>query len=217
MGLAVAEDLNGPWRRISDEAPVVPHGPPGSWDDFVTSNPAYLHHPNGQHWLYYKGWDLATRKAFNGNRKYGLAIAESLTGPYRKYHGNPIIDFSTIHPKVQCEDAYVWMEDGLFHVILRDMGFYNHEYGIIMHSENGIHWSEPEIAYLDAPSYFDEPMPGLDREGRFERPQLLMGPDGPTHLFCAYRGGKYRTSSGVVLALAPKAQAEEGGSGKRED
>lgn len=204
VGLAVADSLDGPWTRVSDEAPVVPHGPTPSWDDFVSSNPAFLQHPNGECWLYYKGWDAASAAAFNGNRKYGVAIAEQLEGPYKKHENNPIIDFSNIAPQVQCEDAYVWMEDGKFNIILRDMGFYNHEYGITMQSEDGINWSEPEIAFLDAPTYFDEKMPGLDREGRFERPQLLLGPNGPTHLFCAYRGGKYKTSSGVVLAIEPK-------------
>lgn len=204
VGLAIASDLNGPWTRVSDAGPVVPKGTVPSWDDFVTSNPAFLQHPNGQCWLYYKGWDAVTAAEFNGNRKYGIAISDTIEGPYTKHAANPIIDFSHIHPKVQCEDAYVWMQDGKFNIILRDMGFYNHEYGITMQSDDGISWSDPEIAFLDAPHYFDEELSGLDREGRFERPQLLLGPDGPTHLFCAYRGGKYKSSSGVVLAIDPE-------------
>ena len=204
VGLAIADDLNGPWTRVSDSAPIVPKGPSGAWDDLVTSNPAFLTHPNGQCWLYYKGWDKASTVHFNGNRKYGLTTADRIEGPYSKHPNNPIIDFSHIHPAVQCEDAYVWMEGETFNIILRDMGFYNHEYGITMQSKDGINWSEPEIAFLDAPHYIQEKQHGLDREGRFERPQLLMGPNGPTHLFCAFRGGKYKTSSGVVLALDKK-------------
>lgn len=200
VGLALADDLNGPWVRVG-EAPVVDTGPTPNWDDFCTSNPAFMQHPNGQCWLYYKAWDYDTFNRFNGNRKYGIAIADSIEGPYIKYEGNPVIDFSGIDERMQCEDGYFWHEDGEFHVILRDMGFYNHEYGLIMHSKDGIKWENPEISYKDAPTYFDEILPGLDREGRFERPQMLLKNGKPDYLFCAYRGGKYNTSSGVVLRI----------------
>ena len=200
VGMAIADSLDGPWERVGDE-PMVKAGAPGSWDDFVTSNPAFIQHEDGRYWLYYKGWDVKTFKAFNGNRRYGIAMSDNVTGPYEKYAGNPIVDFSHIDQRIQCEDAYVWREDGKYHMIVRDMGFYNHEYGLIMHSDDGIHWGEPEIAFKDAPSYFDEAMPDLDRQGRFERPQLLMKDGRPDYLFCAYRGGKYNTSSAVVLKI----------------
>lgn len=186
VGMAIADSLDGPWERVGDK-PIVGVGERGSWDDMVTSNPAFVQHEDGRFWLYYKGWDYASLP-YNGNRKYGIAMAESVTGPYTKFEANPVVDYSPIDKLVQCEDAYVWHEDGEYHMILRDMGFYNHEYGLIIHSKDGIEWSEPEIAYKDAPAYFDEAMPGLDREGRFERPQLLMKDGKPDYLFCAYRG-----------------------------
>lgn len=199
VGMAIADSLDGPWERVGDGL-AVNVGASGSWDDMVTSNPAFLQHEDGRFWLYYKGWDYATLP-FNGNRKYGIAIADQLTGPYVKIEDNPIIDYSHIDKLVQCEDAYVWREAGQYHMIVRDMGFFNHEYGLILHSKDGIHWSEPEIAYKDAPTYFEESMPGLDRQGRFERPQLLMKDGRPDYLFCAYRGGRYNTSSAVVLKI----------------
>lgn len=122
-------------------------------------------------------------------------------GPYVKYEGNPIIDYSNYGKQIQTEDAYVWYEDNKYKIILRDMGIFNNEYGLYIESEDGYDWSKPQISFLDAPSYFDEAMPGLTRQGRFERPQLLMKDGHPTHMFCAYRGGKYNTSSGVVLKL----------------
>lgn len=199
VGMAVADDLNGPWRRVGD-APLVQTSPRPAWDDLCTSNPTFLQHPNGEFWLYFKGWDWATLNS-GGNRKYGLAVSTSLEGPYRKFEQNPVISFVPYGPHMQCEDGYVWQEDGRFYIILRDMGFYNHEYGLLLESEDGIEWGRPEIAFLDAPSYFGENLPGLDREGRFERPQLLMRDGRPEYLFCAYRGGAYRTSSGAVLKV----------------
>ncbi|QBG46637.1 glycosyl hydrolase family 43 [Verrucomicrobia bacterium S94] len=199
VGMAVADSLDGPWERVGDR-PMVDVGAPGSWDDMVTSNPAFVQHEDGRYWLYYKGWDYATLPT-GGNRRYGVAMAEHLTGPYIKYEGNPVVDYSSIDIRVQCEDGFVWREDGRYHMILRDMGFYNHEYGLIIHSDDGINWSEPEIAYREAAHYFDEAPNGLDREGRFERPQLLMKDGKPEYLFCAFRGGKYNTSSAVVLKV----------------
>jgi hypothetical protein len=200
VGMAIATDLNGPWERVGI-TPVIQAGPEPSWDDFCTSNPAFVITPEGKYRIYFKGWDHKTHEAFHGNRKYGFAEADKLEGPYIKYHGNPVIDFSHIEEKMQCEDAYVWYEDGIYKIIMRDMGYYNHEYGLYMQSENGVEWGNPQIAYKEAPYYFNEALPGIDREGRFERPQLLMKYGKPQYLFGAYRGGKHRTSSGVVLKI----------------
>ena len=38
-----------------------------------------------------------------GNRKYGLAIAKSLQGPYIRYEGNPVVDFHSMGNNQQCE------------------------------------------------------------------------------------------------------------------
>ncbi|MDQ6423601.1 glycoside hydrolase family protein [Paenibacillus sp. LHD-117] len=200
VGMAVADSLDGPWARVGAE-PIIAVGAEPSWDDFCTSNPAFAVTPEGKYRIYYKAWDTATAMKFNGNRKYGYAESDSLTGPYTKFAHNPVIDFSSYGEQIQSEDAYVWYEDGRYKVIMRDMGLFNHEYGLYMESADGIDWGLASIAYLDAPSYFDEPMPDLDRQGRLERPQLLMRADRPDYLFCAYRGGKYRTSSAVVLKV----------------
>lgn len=200
VGMAISADLFGPWRRVGDE-PMIPVGPNPSWDDFCTSNPGFVETPEGKYRIYYKGWDRVTAARFNGNRKYGFAESGRLAGPYVKFAGNPVIDYSPYGEEIQCEDAYVWREDGKYKAIMRDMGFFNDEYGLYIESSDGIRWSEPSIAYKDAASYFDEAMPGLDREGRFERPQLLMRDGRPDYMFCAYRGGRYRTSSGVVLKI----------------
>jgi hypothetical protein len=186
------------------------------WDSLNSTNPALLQHPNGEFWLYYKAWnqddwefDLkqGTRPAtadvgLRTNRRYGLAKAKSITGPYQKFEGNPVVDLSIYGNNMQCEDAYVYMDaDGGFKMIMRDMGFYNHEYGLMFESADGVQWSEPGIAFLNSHAYFDEPPIGIDREGRFERPQLLMKDGEPVALYCAIVGGRYGTSSGAVLRI----------------
>jgi hypothetical protein len=215
-GVAVSDSLYGPWERF--DQPLVNAGSHESddWDSLVTSNPAFLQTPDGECRLYYKGWNrndwerdlsVGTRPgtADTGlltNRAYGLASAPSPLGPYVKYKGNPIINMRTQLPGAQTEDAYIWQEDGLYKMILRDMGFYNHEYGLYLESKDGLTWDKkPQIGYLNSQVYLPEPPNGLDREGRFERPQLLMKDGKPEYLFCAIVGGRYNTSSGAVLKI----------------
>jgi len=156
IGLAFSDSLNGPWKR--PDKPLLDVGEPGSWDDHCTTNPAFIQHPNGQYWLYYKSWNTkeyesSTDPLIRGNRKYGLAIADTLEGPYKKHPANPIIDFSPRGNNRQFEDAFVWLEKKKFKMIARDMGFYNHTNGIIMQCKDGLNWQDPQIAYYGADKY----------------------------------------------------------------
>jgi hypothetical protein len=206
IGLAISDSLNGPWQR--PDKPLLEAGEPGAWDDHCTTNPAFIKHPNGQYWLYYKSWntkeyETSTDPVVKGNRKYGLAIADKLEGPYIKYSGNPVIDFSNRPNNAQFEDAFVWRENNRFKMIARDMGIFNHENGIIMDSKDGIKWNEPEIAYYSADKYIQQPPPPsyLKKYGRFERPQILFIKDKPAYLFTTSQGGKYMTASSFIFKI----------------
>lgn len=206
IGLATAPSLNGPWTRT--DQPLLLPGETGAWDDHCTTNPSFIKHPNGQYWLYYKSWNTKEYDEgtgpIRGNRKYGLAIADKLEGPYHKHPANPLIDFSSRGDNKQLEDAFVWMEKRKFHMIARDMGVFNHENGIIMDSKDGIHWSEPNIAYYAANRYIQQPpAPShLKKYGRFERPQLLFRDGKPAYLFTTSQGGKYMTSSPFIFRIS---------------
>ncbi len=206
IGLATSASLYGPWQR--PDQPLLEAGPQGAWDDHCTSNPSFLKHPNGQYWLYYKSWNTEeyehpVNPAIRGNRKYGLAIADQLEGPYIKYSGNPIIDYSKFGNNRQLEDGNVFTENGKFYMLARDMGRFDHEVGIILESKDGIHWSEPKISYFGVAHYLQQPPapPNLSKYGRFERPQVLMQNGKPTHLFVTSQGGKYMTSSPFVFKI----------------
>jgi hypothetical protein len=209
IGLATSDSLNGPWNRL--DKPLLDAGLEGAWDDHCTSNPAFLKHPNGQYWLYYKSWNTDEYEhpvdpAIRGNRKYGLAIADKLEGPYVKYSGNPILDYSKLGNNRQLEDGNVFMENGRFYMLARDMGRFDHEVGIILESDDGIHWSEPKISYFGYSHYLSQPPApsNLKKYGRFERPQILMQNGHPTHLFVATQGGKYMTSTNFVFEIKKK-------------
>jgi len=203
IGLAVADSIFGPWKR--SETPILLPGETGAWDDHCTTNPAWVKGKDGKSWLYYKSWntkDYETAKgAIRGNRKYGLAFADQPDGPYEKYDHNPVIDFSSKGANRQFEDAFVWREGGRYKMIARDMGVFNHDVGLIMESQDGLHWSEPQIAYQALSHYVQEPpAPAhLKRYGRLERPMLLLGNERPTWLFGASQGGKYQTASAFIF------------------
>ena len=205
IGLATADSLAGPWRR--PDHPLLEPGEPGAWDDHCTTNPSFVRHPNGQYWLYYKSWNTHEYETgtppVRGNRKYGVAVADRLEGPYRKHPANPLIDFSGRGGNRQCEDAFVWHEDGKFRIVVRDMGVFNSEVGLYMESDDGLRWSEPKIAYRALREYVDQPPPPpqLNRYGRAERPQLLMRGGRPAYLFTASQGGRFMTASGFLFKI----------------
>lgn len=206
IGMAMADSLDGPWLR--PDKPLLEAGEAGAWDDHCTTNPAFIKHPNGQYWLYYKSWNTNEYEnpvdpLIRGNRKYGLAIADKLEGPYKKFSSNPIIDFSAKGNNRQFEDAFVWMENNKFKMLARDMGIFNHENGLFMESANGMNWTEPTIAYYEASHYINQPPapPHLKKYGRFERPQLLFQKGKATYLFTTTQGGKHMTASPFIFKL----------------
>ncbi|MCF3108147.1 glycoside hydrolase family protein [Niabella sp. CC-SYL272] len=205
IGLAVADTLDGPWERM--DHPLLEPGRKGSWDDHCTTNPSVIQHPDGRYWLYYKSWNTREYEtqtgAVRGNRKYGLAFSDQPEGPFKKYEGNPIVDFSKRGNNAQLEDAFIWQQGNTFYMIARDMGYYNHECGIILTSRNGMVWGKPKIAFYGAERYLQQPPapPHLKRYGRFERPQLLLQKGKPTHLFTTSQGGKYHTASSFIFKI----------------
>lgn len=205
IGLALADSPVGPWERPDE--PLLEPGPEGNWDDMLTTNPSFIKHPNGQYWLYYKSVNTkeytSQTGGVRGNRRYGLAISDKLTGPYLKSEENPVVDFSVLGDNKQFEDAYVWLEDEKFKMLGRDLGVFGMDYGLYLESADGKSWSEPEIAYQPLEKYIDQPPAPkhLNRYGRAERPQLLFQGGKPTYLYTASQGGKYETASSLVFKI----------------
>ena len=84
-------------------------------------------------------------------------MADKPEGPYKKYEGNPVIDFSYKGNNTQFEDAFVWLQKNKFNMIARDMGFFDQQSGLILQSKNGIKWDDPKIAYDAASKYIQQP------------------------------------------------------------
>jgi len=205
IGLAVADSLNGPWRSVTDR-PIIPFsGKPGSWNCLHASNPAFLRHPNGQYWVYYKGISDTAKPPL---RTIGLAIADELEGPYRDYPGNPLISY--VERGVDIEDPYAFHYSGRFYLIMEDrlgVARYNSgpyssrraggiRPGLLYESRDGIRWGQPKVAYWTSDHYFGGP------RVRMERPQILWKNGQPDHLFLAMQSGRYGLPSPAVLKIA---------------
>ncbi len=210
IGLAMADKIDGPFRRVG-EGPIFDVNPEKpAWDDYIVVNPALLKHPNGQFWLYYKAWDQhqefpesQRRKRRKGLRKLGLAVADRIEGPYRRHPQNPIVDFHRLG-QVWLEDPYVFMEGDKFYMIARDMYYYNTQVGLLFESDDGVHWSKPKVGYKRASEYFGHDVLRYKNE-RFERPQVLVRDGHPAYLYCAF-GNRRNYSTGVVFKVRPKSE-----------
>lgn len=88
-------------------------------------------------------------------------------------------------------------------MLARDMGVFGIDYGLYMDSDDGKHWSEPQIAYQPLNKYINLPQAPkhLNRYGRLERPQLLFQNGKATYLFTASQGGEYETASGFIFKI----------------
>lgn len=201
VGMAVADSPYGPWTRISDDKPLIDAGEEGEWDDLSTTNPAFVKTLDGKYRIYYKGINRREYEEFQANRRYGMAESDTLFGPYKKCDSNPVIDYSCYKYNVQSEDAYVWTQDGKYKIVMRDMGVFNHQYGLYVESDDGIKWTRPRIAYYGLGHYVDEKSDIPETQNRLERAQMLMKDGVPEYMFCAARGGKYNTSSPVVFKI----------------
>ena len=81
IGVATASSLYGPWKRM--DQPLLEAGEEGAWDDCNTTNPAFIIHPNGESWLYYKSWN----KKITGMSRAPSVPTGNMVSPLRKSAG----------------------------------------------------------------------------------------------------------------------------------
>lgn len=173
IGMAIADSPYGPWQRF--DKPIIDVSPDSmAWDSYCVVNPSLMKHPNGEYWLYYRAWDRRN----DDRRKTGVAMAKKLTGPYRKYEGNPVIDFP--ERGGQTEDPYFFYYRGKFHCLIRDMGNYDWLSGLYLQSDDGLHWGKYWRSHYQGSHYFP-----VSDKCRYERVQILWKDGNPQYLFNA--------------------------------
>lgn len=193
IGVAVADDPNGPWQRFAQ--PVLDVGAaPECFDALVTSNPSVTRGGDGQFYMIYKA--VGSGKMPKGGAVVcGVAVAQSPLGPFVK-HLAPLFQ-NPKHPW-SVEDAFVWYQAGMFYVLAKDFQGYftGHEKGSValFTSPDCIEWSlstEP-FAFGRSITWDDGRQEAVEAR---ERPQLLIENGIPTALYCAVAEDPARTSS----------------------
>jgi len=87
IGLAVSESPHGPWRKLGDNPILSPGKSKEAWDAVLVDDAHFIVR-NGNFWLYFKG---RNKQDNPHDSKWGLAIAQFPTGPYKKFKNNPIL------------------------------------------------------------------------------------------------------------------------------
>lgn len=181
IGIAIADSITGPWKRL--EAPIMPTRP-GRFDSFLTSNPAPCVHEDGSVLLIYK----ARRYEGNahGRMTIGVAGADHYAGPYRVLREGPVFP-----EHFHLEDPFVWKTEQGYELIAKDMdgNLCGEKHGgIHACSADGLDWKlmEKPRAYSRTIVWEDGSVRTM---GSFERPFLLFRQGRPTHLFAATADG----------------------------
>lgn len=205
IGLALSKSLDGPWKKVGKDGLIL--SPPEDTSIWCHStrcginNPAFLHHPDGRFFLYYKASQGRTKRM-------GVAIADKLEGPYL-HHREPLTKNEGI-----IEDGYAFRYGKKIYLVTTDNhGQIRRGGGLIWESEDGMDFLSPKMAF-DRLAFYHEG--GVLPEGfhrtkgaagdKFERPQVLMIDGKPSYIYLPSgtntSGGK--GSAGYVLRINPR-------------
>jgi hypothetical protein len=194
IGMAISNSVYGPWRKVGRDGMILqPPANPDYWNynpGNGVNNPAFLPHPNGGFFLYFKSHN-------RGIATMGLAIAENLDGPYVQ------LPVPITRNKTMIEDGYAFHYNGNFYLMTTDNhGIIQRGGGLLWSSNDGINFNAPVKAFHHIKEYL--PQKALPQNhsfhyggmvGKFERPQVLLDKDGhPAYLYAPsgtnIKGGK---------------------------
>ncbi len=113
--VATSPNLLGPWKRYEGN-PIVDTGKEGEWDHGLTAcailmkEGAYDIGPGGE--TYYMWYFAFGGRNFAGRGAIGLATADNPLGPWKKYEGNPVMEW----PEGGVYPGSVSKIDGKYHM-----------------------------------------------------------------------------------------------------
>ena len=187
IGVAVASNPNGPWRRF--DTPLIDAGSdPDAPDALMVSNPSVVQRPDGRYLMVYKAAAKKNPPPFGGPVVHLVAMAETPTGPFAK-RNVPV--FTVPGEKFPAEDPYIWIQDGGYWAIVKDMHGAFTDAGkalVLFQSSDGLDWglaANPLVSRIQ----INWEKSGVQPVHRLERPQLYLENGVPSVLFCAVRAG----------------------------
>ena len=185
IGMLVADDLDGPWRKLGEDGLVLAPSEEG-WNAGSrngVNNPALLRDEDGGYLLYFKSTD--TREGRGTHSVMGVATAPHLDARF-ELGVEPITNNET-----SIEDGYAFEWGGRVRLLTTDNhGILERGGGLLWSSEDGRDFDpQPQLAYHPIARYLSTGLPeGARRhygqaEPKLERPQLLLRGGAPAFLF----------------------------------
>ncbi|GAB3649887.1 hypothetical protein GCM10028791_16260 [Echinicola sediminis] len=183
IGVAVADNPNGPWRRF--DTPLIDVSPnEDALDALITSNPSITRGPDGRYLMVYKAVMKKKAGVWGGPVVHCVATSDSPTGPFKK-HDKPV--FQAEGHDFPAEDPFIWYQDGKYRAIVKDMHGAFTDAGralVLFDSSDGFEWKladDPLVSTLKI-DWAD----GTTQEvEHLERPQLYIEDGKPVVLLCA--------------------------------
>ena len=182
IGMALSKSPYGPWKKVGKGGKILDANNPEKWNYKSrngVANPAFLV-VNGHYYLYFK----STGK---DGLKYGLAIADSLKGPY------VITDDPVTSNKGTLEDGTVFLYDENIYLLTTDNHGKNTGIvggGTLWKSEDGKAFNKEDarIGYNRLPTYYKnydakKVVKIYGPDPKLERPKILMINNKPAYLY----------------------------------
>lgn len=172
IGVAVADDPNGPWKRF--DHPIIDVSYDSTAHDAqMISNPSVTQMPDGRYLMVYKAVAKKNPQPFGGPVVHLTAIAKSPEGPFVKKN-KPT--FTAENLDFPAEDPYVWYDKNCYYAIVKDMLGAFTDAGrslVLFYSVDGLDWKlakHPLVSKLNI-QWEDDTIKNLEA---LERPQLFF-------------------------------------------
>jgi hypothetical protein len=178
IGVAVADNPGGPWRRF-DRPLIDVSASAEAPDALMTSNPTVARRPDGGFLMIYKAVGKKRPLPGGGPVVHLTATSDSPTGPFTKQL-RPI--FTTPGVDFPAEDPFAWYDfarERYFAIVKDNRGYFTHAgYSLALwESPNGFDWklsahplvTTPQVTWTDGRT---------EKLQAMERPQLLFDDSG---------------------------------------
>ncbi len=183
IGVAVAENPSGPWKRFGK--PVLDISSDSlAHDALMTSNPSVCRRPDGGYLMVYKAVGKKFPLPFGGPVVHCIATADNPTGPFTKHDG---IVFAVKGERFPAEDPYIWYQDGKYRAIvkrIRHEGNKNTFSLVHYDSEDGFDW-KPAKYHQISDRMIEWEDGRIQQFTHLERPQVFIEDGKPVALLCA--------------------------------
>lgn len=183
IGVAVASNPNGPWKRF-DKPIIDVSADTTAADAQMMANPSVTKMPDGRYLMVYKAVARKRPQPFGGPVVHLTAIADKPEGPFVKQY-KPI--FTAENVDFPAEDPFVWYQDNCYYAIVKDMkgSFTNAGRSLVLfYSLDGLDWKlakHPLVSALNI-KWADGTTKKLEA---LERPQLFFENGKIVALLCA--------------------------------